>query len=85
MRPNVIKIASDPLLDAKAAPQGVVIASDFTISAANIGPNGFHQNRIVLMADVDPALGQEILDVAQRQWVLHVHHCDQTKSLLTNC
>ena len=31
-----------------------------------------------LMADVDPALGQEILDVAQRQRVLHVHHHDQT-------
>jgi len=30
-----------------------------------------------LMADVDPALGQEILDVAQRQRVLHVHHHDQ--------
>src|SRR5271169_6111319 len=31
-----------------------------------------------LMADVDPALGQEILDVAQRQRVSHVHHHDQT-------
>ena len=30
------------------------------------------------MADVDPALGQEILDVAQRQRVFHVHHHDQT-------
>ena len=30
------------------------------------------------MADVDPALGQEILDVPQRQWVPHVHHYDQT-------
>jgi hypothetical protein len=27
---------------------------------------------------VDPALGQEILDVTQRQRVLHVHHHDQT-------
>jgi hypothetical protein len=26
------------------------------------------------VADVDPALGQQILDVAQRQWVSHVHH-----------
>jgi hypothetical protein len=24
------------------------------------------------VADVDPALGQQILDVAQRQWVSHV-------------
>src|SRR5271166_5390155 len=31
-----------------------------------------------LMANVDPALGQEILDVAQRQRVFHVHHHDQT-------
>src|SRR3984957_17923650 len=31
-----------------------------------------------LMADVDPALGQEVLDVSQRQWVPHVHHYDQT-------
>src|SRR5271170_3827769 len=31
-----------------------------------------------LMADVDPALGQQILNVAQRQWVSHVHHHDQT-------
>ena len=34
-----------------------------------------------LMADVDPALGQEILDVAQRQRVSHVHHHDQTDDL----
>jgi hypothetical protein len=28
------------------------------------------------MADVDPMLGQEILDVAQQQRVLHIHwHC----------
>jgi hypothetical protein len=34
-----------------------------------------------LMADVDPALGQQILDVAQRQRVPHVHHHDQTDDL----
>ena len=34
-----------------------------------------------LVADVDPALGQQILDVAQRQWVSHVHHHDQTDDL----
>jgi hypothetical protein len=33
------------------------------------------------MADVDPALGQEILDVAQRQRISHVHHHDQTDDL----
>src|SRR5450755_3361498 len=31
-----------------------------------------------LVAYVDPALGQEILDVTQRQRVPHVHHHDQT-------
>jgi hypothetical protein len=30
------------------------------------------------MADVDPALGHEILDVSQRQWVPHAYHYDQT-------
>src|SRR5271167_809971 len=34
-----------------------------------------------LVADVDPALGQQILDVAQRQWVSHVHHRHQTDDL----
>ena len=48
------------------------------ISAANIGPNRFHQNRMVSSADVDPALRQEILDVAQRQRVSHIHHHHQT-------
>ena len=30
-----------------------------------------------LMADVDPALRQEILDIAQRQRVSHIHHHHQ--------
>src|ERR1700678_3992110 len=30
-----------------------------------------------LVADVDPALGQQILDIAQRQRVSHVHHHDR--------
>src|SRR5208283_4764784 len=34
-----------------------------------------------LIADVDPALGQEILDVAQRQRVSHVHHHNQADDL----
>src|SRR3984957_2024755 len=34
-----------------------------------------------LVADVDPALGQEVFDVAQRQRVSHVHHHDQTDDL----
>src|SRR5271170_5699881 len=37
-------------------------------------PNG-------LVADVDPALGQQILDVAKRKRVSHVHHHDQTYDL----
>jgi hypothetical protein len=32
-------------------------------------------------APLDPALGQQILDVAQRQRVSHVHHHDQTDDL----
>jgi fatty acid desaturase len=51
------------------------------ISAANIGPNRFHQNRTVSWLISNPALGQEILDVAQRQRVSHVHHHDQTNDL----
>src|SRR5208337_3333324 len=34
-----------------------------------------------LIADVDPTLGQEILDVAQRQRVSHVHHHNQADDL----
>jgi hypothetical protein len=34
-----------------------------------------------LVADLDPALGQKILDVAQRQRVSDVHHHDQTDDL----
>ena len=34
-----------------------------------------------LMADVDPALGQQILDVAQRERISHVHHHDQTDNV----
>src|ERR1700690_1399993 len=34
-----------------------------------------------LVADVDPTLGQKILDVAQRQRVSDVHHHDQTDDL----
>jgi hypothetical protein len=45
------------------------------ISAANIGPNPFNQNRTVV-ANVNPA-GHEILDVTQRQRISHVHHHDR--------
>ena len=34
-----------------------------------------------LMADIDAALGPQILDVAQRQGESHVHHHDQTDDL----
>jgi Oxidoreductase molybdopterin binding domain len=53
----------------------------FRISAANFGPNRFHPELDGLVADVDAALGQQILDVAQRQRVSHVHHHDQTDNL----
>jgi hypothetical protein len=34
-----------------------------------------------LVADVDPALSEQILDVTQRQRVSHIHHHDQTDDL----
>src|ERR1700684_2510927 len=34
-----------------------------------------------LVADVDPALGQQIFDVSKRQRVSNVHHDDQTDDL----
>ena len=34
-----------------------------------------------LVADVDPALAQQVLDVAQRQRVLHLHHYRQANYL----
>jgi uncharacterized Rossmann fold enzyme len=34
-----------------------------------------------LVTDVDPALGQQILDIAQRQRISHVHHHDQADDL----
>jgi hypothetical protein len=51
------------------------------ISAANIGPNRFHQNRTVswLMSILRSA--REIFDVAQGQWISHVHHHHQTDDL----
>src|SRR3984885_12910157 len=54
-------------------------------SVTNLG--GEHRAKPVppepdgLVADVDPALGQQILDVAQRQRVSNVHHHDQTDDL----
>src|ERR1700729_176518 len=50
------------------------------ISAANIGPNRSTRTD-GLVADVDPALGQQILDVARRQRESHIHHHDQTDDL----
>jgi hypothetical protein len=51
------------------------------ISAANIGPKPVPPEPHGLVADVDPTLGHEIFDVAQRQWVSHVHHHHQTDDL----
>ena len=44
------------------------------ISPANSGPKRFHQYPYRLMADVDTALEQQILDLSQRQWVADIHH-----------
>jgi hypothetical protein len=45
----------------------------FRISAAKMGPNLFHQNRTVSWLMSIPR-SDKVLDVAQRQRVLHVHH-----------
>ena len=50
------------------------------ISAANIGPNRFHQNRTVSWLTSIPR-SAKILDVAKRQRVLHVHQHRQTDYL----
>ena len=42
------------------------------ISAANIGPNRFHQNRTVSWLTSIPR-SAKILDIAKRQRVFHVH------------
>ena len=44
------------------------------ISAANIGPNRFHQKPHALMADIDPTLEQKIFDLPQRQRIADVQH-----------
>ena len=49
------------------------------ISAANIGPNRFHPDGLV--ADVNPTFDQQILDIAQRQWVSHANHHDQADDI----
>ena len=49
------------------------------ISAANIGPNRFHQNRMVSwLISMPRSAARDPIDVAQRQRVSHVHHHDQT-------
>ena len=34
-----------------------------------------------LMTDIDAAFEQQILDLAQRKWVVHIHHHRQTNDL----
>ncbi len=52
----------------------------FLISAANIGPNRFHQNRTVrstalrAVADIDTTVEQEIFYLSQGQRIADVHH-----------
>jgi hypothetical protein len=43
-----------------------------------VGAIGLVEHRDVRL---DPALGQQVLDVAQRQRVLHAHHCRQANYL----
>ena len=46
------------------------------MSLANIGPNLFHQKRIVV-AEIDAALEEQILDVPQRQREANIHQHHQ--------
>jgi hypothetical protein len=42
-------------------------------------PVPLHPNRLV--AEADPALEQQVLDVPQRQWGLHLHHHQEVEHL----
>ena len=46
----------------------------FLISAANIGPNRFHQKRTVSWQISIPAFEQQIFDLSQRKRIPNVHH-----------
>src|SRR5437667_1800229 len=84
--PEIAELAVDPHECLIHMPPPLNIAAHVRDAPlANLG--GEHWTKPVppepdgLIADVDPALGQEILDVAQRQRESHVHHHDQTDDL----
>jgi hypothetical protein len=51
------------------------------ISAANIGPKRFHQNRTVSWLISIPLLTEKILDISERQRKANVHHHRQADDL----
>jgi hypothetical protein len=60
------------------APQGLRYARELAeLIEACDGPKALPPNSNGLVADVNPAFGEQILDVAQRTRVPHVHHHDQ--------
>ena len=59
----------------------------FPISAANIGPNRFHQNRTLrssalgAMADIDPPFMKRVLNVPPRKRKSDMHHHREADNL----
>src|SRR5208337_1477861 len=84
--PEIAELAVDLHKDLIQMPAPLRIAAHMRdASLADLGRE--HRSKPIppepdgLMADIDPALGDEILDVVQRQRVSHVHHHDQTDDL----
>ena len=84
--PKIAELAVDPHNDLIQMPAPLRTAAHMRhASLADLGRE--HWTKPVppepdgLMTDVDSALGQQILDVAQRQRISHVHHYDQTDDL----
>src|SRR5271166_6287789 len=84
--PEIAELAIDLHKDLIQMPAPLRIAARMRdASLADLG--GEHWAKPVppepdgLMTDVNPALGQQILDVARRQRISHVHHHDQTDNL----
>src|SRR4029077_8165058 len=84
--PKIAELAVDLHKHLVQVPAPLRIAAHMSAaSLTNLG--GEHRAKPVppepdgLVADVDPALGQEIFDVSKRQRVSHVHNHNQTDDL----
>ena len=84
--PKVAELAVDPHKDLIQMPAPLRIAAHVR-DASLADLSGEHRAKPVppepdrLMADVDPAFGQQVLDVSKRQWKSDVHHHNQTDDL----